>query len=265
MTIKMRALVAPRKGTRDEAGACLRFAQSFFGAPVAHRSAWHAWLAQPRRNGPEVPLPNVPVILWFSHWGRYDDRRGQYGDNPRDPYYGNWGHVTPYVPGDAIYSSPANGYGQGRYANTTQIEQTFNSKYVGWTDSINGLRIAEPDEEAVQLFLEEQMTNPIINVVPRNALMVGRNDGKFEEYATPRSMNSRGIISVAFFGAKKGDEDSIPSLSVGDFEVVKTVWAQMCKGNGPTTAAQIDVELVQSAASKGARDALSGLVLKSSP
>lgn len=35
-------VIEPRTGTKDFTGLCLRFAQSVFGAPVAHRSATDA-------------------------------------------------------------------------------------------------------------------------------------------------------------------------------------------------------------------------------
>ena len=130
------ALVPPRKNTVDLPGMCLRFAQSFFGAPVKHRSAWEAWQNQTYRHPPSDPLPNVPVLLWYSHWGTYGDPLS----------YENWGHVTPYVPGDAIYSSPDNpyaGWSQSRFSTIAEVERAFNCKYVGWSEDINGLRVAE--------------------------------------------------------------------------------------------------------------------------
>lgn len=125
------ALVPPRKGTQDYAGMCLRYAQSFFGAPVRHRSAWDAWNATQHKHGTNEALPGVPVILWFSHFGTYQNE------------YGNWGHVAIHVPGDAIYTSPGYGYGFERWATIAQIEQRFASKYVGWSEDINGLRVAQ--------------------------------------------------------------------------------------------------------------------------
>lgn len=124
---------------------CLQFAQTFYGAPVKHRSAWHAWLATKKKFGPEVPIPtDVPVLLWYSHWGRYDDELGQYGDNPRDPYFGNWGHVTPIIPGEAIYTSPWYvNYGQERYSSIAEVQRIFKAEYVGWSLDINGLDVAE--------------------------------------------------------------------------------------------------------------------------
>lgn len=143
------AAVPPRLGTVDGAGWCLRFAQSFFGAPAMYESAWQAWLATQAKYSPSDPLPGVPVILWFEHWGTY-------GSPPR---YGNWGHVAVYVPGDAIYTSPAWGWGQGRYGTIAEIERTFNAKYVGWTPDINGLLVAGFNSST-------KPVNPITPVIP---------------------------------------------------------------------------------------------------
>lgn len=126
------AIVPPRKNTQDATGMCLRFAQSFFGAPVRYASAWEAWQHVQGKYSPSDPLPPVPVLLWFEHWGTYGS----------PPTYGNWGHVAVYVPGDAIYTSPAWGYGQGRYGTINEIERVFNSRYVGWSSDINGLQVA---------------------------------------------------------------------------------------------------------------------------
>lgn len=129
------ALVPPRKGTTDGTGWCLRFAQSFFGAPARYDSAWQAWNAVPEKYGPDVPLPDVPVLVWFSHYGSYGERGRE--------VYANWGHVAVHIKGDAIYSSPASGHGQDRFANVGQIERAFNATYVGWSPIINGLQVAK--------------------------------------------------------------------------------------------------------------------------
>lgn len=131
-----KALVAPRKDTRDYPGMCLRFSQTFFGAPVNYPDAWTAWQNQKFRHDASEPLPDVPVLLWFEHWGTYGD----------PPTYKNWGHVAPYVPGDAIYSSPATwnaGWSQSRFATISDLERALNCRYVGWSEDLNGLRIAE--------------------------------------------------------------------------------------------------------------------------
>lgn len=143
-------LVAPRKGTQDGAGWCLRYAQSFFGAPVKHPSAWAAWNATVHKHGPNVPVPGgVAVLLWFSHYGTYGS----------PPTYGNWGHVAIHVSGDAIYTSPGSGWGFERWGTIAQIEQRFNCKYVGWSEDINGLRVVAP--EALQPTQRQVGSNPV--------------------------------------------------------------------------------------------------------
>lgn len=79
--------------------------------------------------------------------------------------------------------------------------------------------------------LEGSMSNPIISVPDgRGTLYIGTDGGEFVQYATPKAMNSRGIISKVFYGGPGGDKDTIPALGWQDFEVAKTVWRQMCTG-----------------------------------
>lgn len=140
------ALVPPRPWVIEKPGLCLRYAQSFFGAPAMYRSARDAFDATKFKHAPSQPLPDVPVLLWFDHWGAYNDGLGPYRGVPVGGV-ANWGHVTPYIPGKGIYSSPANpnaGYSFDVYSSIAQVERAFNAKYIGWTEDINGLRVAEP-------------------------------------------------------------------------------------------------------------------------
>lgn len=143
-------LVTPNTHATATPGNCLAYVQRLFGAPVAFDSAWQAWENQLGRHPGEYPPPGAIVPLWFEHVGTY----GPSGNTPR--HKGNWGHVTGIVPGDAIYSSPANPYAGDsfeRYANIQQIERAFNARYVGWSEYLNGRQIvARVDLE------EEDMT-----------------------------------------------------------------------------------------------------------
>ena len=123
-------LVSPNTSVTDSAGMCLRFTQSVWGAPVRYKSAWDAWNATTLKHGTGENIPDdVGVLVWFEHWGNYG-------------YYANWGHVVSWIPDKGYLSSPANGVGQKWLATIEEVERTFNSKYVGWSEDINGLQVA---------------------------------------------------------------------------------------------------------------------------
>ena len=121
---------SPNLGVQDQAGMCLRFVQSVYGAPVAHPSAWAAWEATTLKHR-DANLPNASVPCWFSHMGTYG--------NP--PTYKNWGHVVAYVPSKGFLSSPGNGYGQQWFGSLGEIERYFRATFVGWSEDLNGLNI----------------------------------------------------------------------------------------------------------------------------
>lgn len=128
-------LINPRLNTRSGAGWCLWFAQEFFGAPHLFPSAWEAYQDTTRKQTGTLPT-GAAVLLWFEHWGTY---RGKYA---------NWGHVAIHVPGRGIYTSPwYSSYGQEIYQSIEEIERVFNARYVGWTDNISGVRVAEPQRK----------------------------------------------------------------------------------------------------------------------
>ena len=179
------ALVSPRKWVTDGPGWCLRYAQSFFGAPAFNPSAWSAWNYATHKHGPNEPLPDVPCLLWFSHWGTYGS----------PAYYDNWGHVTPYVPGDAIYSSPAGSYwGFDRYSTIAEVERVYNSKYVGWSEDINGLRVCQPAPVA-----------PPKPIKPERKITVGRyhpKSNKRQNFYPAKSASVRKNIRINDSGSK---------------------------------------------------------------
>lgn len=132
--MSFRQLVSPNLGVVDGAGWCLRFTQSVWGAPARYESAWYAWTATQKKHSAAEPLPeDAGVVVWFSHYGTY-------GNPPR---YDNWGHVVSWIPGSGFLSSPTSGTGQKWLATIQDVERTFNSTYVGWSEDINGLQVAE--------------------------------------------------------------------------------------------------------------------------
>lgn len=127
-------LVQPNLDTKANAGMCLAFVQSVYGAPVRYRSAWEAWNATQLKRDGAIPDASVPV--WFSHFGTYG--------NP--PSYENWGHVVAHIPGYGYLSSPGQGYGSEVLPSIEAVEKRFNSKFVGWSLDINGLEVVEETE-----------------------------------------------------------------------------------------------------------------------
>lgn len=113
-----------------------------------------------------------------------------------------------------------------------------------------------PPPQITQI-LEDAMSNPIINVVPKygvhfsnGTLYVGLDDGSFEPLRPPFATNIRGIIGKAFFGGDgDGNKDTIPTLSQADFNALKVVWATMCKGR--TDAAAVWAEGVHAQDAEG--------------
>lgn len=138
--------VVPNTSAEDNTGACLRFVQRVFrnGNPHYYRSAWIAWLKAEQKSYERNIPADAAVPVYFSHWGRYNDGLGQYGDNPNDPYYGNWGHVVAWIPGHGYLSSPASGEGRQWFQTIEEIERTFNAKFVGWALDVGGLYVAWP-------------------------------------------------------------------------------------------------------------------------
>lgn len=128
-----RQLVNPNPGVKDYAGFCLRFTQAVYGAPAQHSSAWEAWEATSYKHGTAESIPAVSVPVWFSHYGTYG----------KPPTYANWGHVVAYIPGTGYLSSPGEGYGSQIFDSIQAVEAYFNAHYVGWSEDLNGLRIAE--------------------------------------------------------------------------------------------------------------------------
>jgi hypothetical protein len=116
----------------DNAGLCLRFVQSVYGAPVKYASAWDAWRATSLKHE-NRDLPGVSVPVWFSHFGTYGT----------PPTYANWGHVVAWFPDRGQFlSSPGQGYGHEWLASIEAVERRFSSSFVGWSEDINGLQVA---------------------------------------------------------------------------------------------------------------------------
>lgn len=123
--------IQPNPNTKDQAGFCLRFTQTVWSAPVRYSTAWQSWENTQYKHPTSENIPNdVGVIVWFDHWGTYGGQYGQYG------------HVVSWIPGKGYLSSPTSGYGQKWLSSIEEVERAYNATYVGWSEDINGLRVA---------------------------------------------------------------------------------------------------------------------------
>lgn len=190
-------LVAPNENVQANAGMCLAFAQSVYNAPVRYRSAWDAWEAVPDKHTDAFPK-GVSVPVWFSHYGTYG--------NP--PTYENWGHVVARI-GDRYLSSPGQGFGQQWFDSIEAIEQYFNAKLVGWSESLNGLKIVEYSGEPSPQTGEDEMK--IIRSQSGRVALIG--EFVVSEYLTADEKSWNGGVNTKAFGeAKNFTEDEFQAL-----------------------------------------------------
>lgn len=128
-----RSLVTPNLNIQENAGWCLSMARQVLGAPAGFATAFISWQAAKYKHETRE-LPNVPVPLYFS-WTNKNDGI-------------NYGHVVVWVPGKGFLSSPGVGFGQKWLSSIAEVERYFSCKFLGWTEDINGKRIAEalPDQ-----------------------------------------------------------------------------------------------------------------------
>lgn len=127
-----KALVHPNLMVQDMGGFGLRFVQSVFNSPIRHPHCWAAWEATEFKHTPEETLPNVPVVVWFSATNSSTQNQ-------------NWGQAAVWVPAEqAFLSNPAqpSRFGQVWFESIRDIEMAFDAHYVGWSEDINGLRVA---------------------------------------------------------------------------------------------------------------------------
>ena len=148
-------LVNPNPNTRYYAGYCLGFTQRVYGAPARYNTAWEAWEAVPDKHESRDIPQNVSVPIWFDHYGTYEGVTGRFG------------HVCAWIPGVGFLNSPGSGYGQKILPTLEATEKFYNAKFVGWSESINGLKIVQynpeptPEEEDMAIAYLHRDANPV--------------------------------------------------------------------------------------------------------
>jgi hypothetical protein len=116
-------LIQPNLTVTGQVGYCLKYARQVFGVSAVYSTAWQGWLNAKYKHT-DRNLPNASILCWFS--------------------YQTAGHVVVYVPGKGYYSSPYK-TGQSYYVGTSiaDIEAKYACKYVGWSEDINNVRVAQ--------------------------------------------------------------------------------------------------------------------------
>lgn len=198
--------VQPNLSTVGTVGYCLAYARQMFTAPGGVNYAAQAW-ANAQFKHEDRDLPNVAVPIWFS-------------------YRGDEGHVAVYVPGQGFYSSPyLSNTSHAVLGSIDDFNQHYSSGgkyplvYLGWTEDINGKRVAESVSAPLQSgYPLARYVGHIVNlsasagtwrvykvgsVSPREAIAT-LNPGKFGGLSyliksVDTSLNSV-VITTAYFG-----------------------------------------------------------------
>ena len=134
-------LVLPNLYIEDQAGFSLRHVQSCFSASPRHAYAWDAWEATEYKH-PMEELPNAYVPVWFSSVV-YAYTLGTF----------NQGHVLLWDPiTQSLIGTPMSGYGQRSYTiDMVEKHSGGKTKYVGWSEDLNGLRIVKKELHLVSI------------------------------------------------------------------------------------------------------------------
>lgn len=128
-----KSLVTPNTAVQGQAGWCLLMSRLVLGAPAGYADATASWNAAKYKHETRE-LPNVAVPLYFS-WVNKIKGDSAYGTNQ--------GHVVVWIPGKGFLSSPGSGFGQKWLASIAEVERYFGCTFRGWTEDINGKRVAQ--------------------------------------------------------------------------------------------------------------------------
>lgn len=125
------AMEQVKQGTGGYEGLCLRFTRHCHNVPARDASAKVAWSRTPiaERHGGKQPPPGVPV-----YWkiGEYD-------------------HVAESAGGGWCVSTDILRRGKADRVRISLITERWGAQYLGWTETINGVRVYTPPQEPDEL------------------------------------------------------------------------------------------------------------------
>jgi hypothetical protein len=156
-----RQLKVPNLSISGVSNLCLVYVRSVFGIAAKYAYAWLAWQNTTAKHQ-NRDLPDVCVALWFSYTATIDGIRR------------NWGHVAVWVPGKGIYSTTRTGV--KLFAGIADVERHIGCSYVGWSEDINGVSVAErmpEDQEPGHSPFEMPPIGSLFQLLPnKNSVMV---------------------------------------------------------------------------------------------
>lgn len=191
----MQQVVKPDLTVRVPAGNCHQLVRTAFGASNREDSAWEAWERAEGKHTGALPK-DVAVPVFFSHWGTYGI----------PPTYDNWGHVVIWVPGKGFLSSPGSGFGSKWFTTIHEIETYFRAKYVGWAETINGVRVVKETPDTITPFIEGEDMFVIKLKNGRWYLVVPNGAGKMRATWLPGKSGASETDLPIFDYAKATDE-----------------------------------------------------------
>lgn len=129
-----RQLRAPNLQQTDIPGWCLRLVLRSFSFPWGAEYARAEWDRNTTKHTDALPN-DVAVPVFYSWWGTIDGIT-------RD-----WGDVAIWVPGRGVFGTPMRGSGaSNRWDASVEARRVAiggNAKYLGWTESLNGVKLVE--------------------------------------------------------------------------------------------------------------------------
>jgi hypothetical protein len=127
--MKYTQLIKPRLTTQGDAGFSLEHVQSAYKAPVKFFTAWTAWENCQFTHGPLEELPNAYVPVWF--YTTFKDNLTPLG------------HVLIWDPySKKLWGTPRHGRGK-HWFDFAEVATPW-TRYVGWSEDLNGVRIVRP-------------------------------------------------------------------------------------------------------------------------
>lgn len=136
-------LIQPNWNAVGSVGYCEQYVERVFSQPELASCAWAAWLATPVKHTDQGFPTGAAVVLYFSYVATIDGVTK------------NWGHITVNDPAKGvIFSAPwEEGTTHAELSSVAEVERLYTTHenggtqqvtYVGWSEYLANVRVAEP-------------------------------------------------------------------------------------------------------------------------